>query len=251
MRFESTPRRGPIGSEVRYFPAIASTNDYLLALDDASDGLIVVTDLQTAGRGRGTNRWAAPAAENLLFSYVSFFDVSGRSLSLLPLLTALAVSEGLDDAGFTGSMTKWPNDLLMNGRKLCGILIETRLQGALARTVTGIGLNVNQTVFPPELSSAATSLARETKQTIDRQALFGHILDSLNRVIFTLDTSEAVGRYAERCTTVGAEVTFEHEGRPRRGKAVGVDESGRLLIADGGTTTPFFGSEVTHVRRVQ
>lgn len=250
MKFDSIPRRvkGSIGSTVHYLPAVPSTNDYLLALDEAPEGLTVVTDLQTAGRGRGSNRWEAPAVENLLFSFVTVLDAPGAALPLLPLLTALGVCEGLDDMGIGGSVTKWPNDLLMRGRKLCGILIETRVQGRVARTVTGVGLNVNQTTFPAALSDHATSLALETKKTLDRELVLGRVLDSLNRVIFHDDIGSAVGRYAARCTTIGEEVGFEFEGRPRRGTATAIDESGRLLIEEGGRTTAFFGSEVTHVR---
>lgn len=250
MNFESIPRRveGRIGSAIRYFPELPSTNDYLLALHDPTEGLVVVADVQTAGRGRGTNRWAAAAAENLLFSFVSFLDTSRTSLSRFPLLTAVAVCEALDEASIAGSMAKWPNDIVMDDKKLCGILIETRVQGDAARIVTGIGLNVNQMNFPSDLREVATSIALETGGRVDRRLLFGRVLDSLNRVFLDREGSAAIDRYAARCTTIGAQIAFEFEGRSRTGRAIGIDNRGRLLIDEGGTTTAFFGSEVTHVR---
>lgn len=250
MKFESIPQRvnGRIGSAIRYFPTIPSTNDYLLTLDGATDGLVVVTDLQTSGRGRGANKWAAAAGENLLFSIVVYLDTAAPTLALLPVLSALGVCEALDQVGVGGVMTKWPNDIVADDKKLCGILIESRVQGNRARTVAGIGLNVNQIHFPSELMTTATSLARLSGTSFDRQIVLGRILDSVDRVIFHLDPSLAIERYTSRCATIGERVAFRVAGLQRTGRATGIDEQGRLLIEERGSTTAFFGSEVTHLR---
>ncbi len=253
MNFDSVPRRnaGIIGSSVEYLPTVTSTNDFLLSRASYAEGTVVVTDLQTAGRGRGDHRWTAPAGENLLFSFSLTVDSSDATFSLLPVLTSLSVCEGLDAAGIAGTQAKWPNDIVSDGKKLCGILIECRVRGPSARAVVGVGLNVNQTTFPPELSDIATSIALIAARPFDRRELLGRILDSLNMSFFHHGRHEAVRRYEQRCATVGKTITFELEGRRRSGRACGIDERGRLLVEEAGGIIAFAGSEVTHVRNSQ
>lgn len=239
---------GSIGWEIRSFPSLPSTNDYLLALQPPVDGLVVVADVQTAGRGRGDHHWDAAAGENLLFSFSKTMEGRSATLSLLPVLIALSVCEATDSLGIEGVRTKWPNDLVFGEKKLCGILIESRLRGSTARVVAGIGVNVNQRSFAPDLADSATSLALLIGKPVRREVLLGRILDRLNIRFSESNHAEAVRRYLSRCSTVGRTVTFESPQGSRTGQAVGVDEQGRLLIEVGGRLVAYAGSEIAHVR---
>lgn len=249
MDFADLPRRGEgqIGSEIRFFPEIGSTNDYLFSLDSPQNGLVAVTDLQTSGRGRGTHRWDADAGQGLLFSFTLLMDAGSALLPLLPLFVALAVCEGVDTEEVGA---KWPNDIVYGGKKLCGILIETRLRGTAARVVAGIGMNCNQASFPHELERSATSLRLIRGEAVDRVRLLAALLDRLNYHLQRADGGEIIELYRQRCTTIGRRVRFEAHSRSHYGLAVGLDRAGRLLIDEDGRTTPFVGSEVSHLRVV-
>lgn len=237
-----------IGSTFEYFRSLPGTNDYLRNLETVSPGHVVVTDLQTAGRGRGGHRWEARAGENLLFSFCITVATADSTLSLLPVLISLSVCEAVDPSGMLSVRTKWPNDVVCREKKLCGILIESGVRGSLARVVVGIGLNVNQREFLPEIEGSATSLALLTGVPVDREILLGKVIDELNRVLFHVKRAEAVRRYMARCTTIGRLVSFDYEGNRRIGDAIGIDELGRLLIREAEGVRVYSGSEVTHLR---
>lgn len=250
VSFEALPRRvrGIVGSTVEFVPEVSSTNDNLLRRDDCPDGYVLVTDLQTAGRGRAGHRWSAPAGENLLFSFSLTLASPTQLFSLLPVFTALAVCEGSDAIGIEGVQAKWPNDIVYEERKLGGILIESRVRGKRARAVCGIGVNVNQTVFPDEIAEAATSLSLLAGAPVDRSRLLAAIIDALNRHLSYADPSQRIASYTARCRTVGRAITFQAGGERRRGRAVGVDEHGRLLVEMDGRVLAFSGNEVSHVQ---
>lgn len=214
-----------------------STNDALrqLAQQGAPAGTVVVADHQTAGRGRRGNPWVAPAGRNLLVSILLRPEFPMEIWPQLTHATALALAQFLESTGLTPQI-KWPNDVLVNDRKICGILLETFTHQEGAFVILGLGLNVNETAeeFPPELASTATSLAIETQRPWDREevldSLLQHIDDCWWRVA---EHFPAMLRAVERRSHLtGHRISLEREGRVEQGIVRGLSHSGGLLLED-------------------
>ncbi len=168
----------------------------------------------------------------------------------MPIFAALSVCEAVDPDGTFSVGAKWPNDIVANERKLCGILIESRVQSDRARVVVGIGLNVNQTQFPDELSSVATSLAVLTGRSHERALLLGRIVDRMNARLDGIIPAVLVADYSARCVTLGRQIRYEVNGRLREGRALRIDSRGCLVIQETVNEYTYTGSEVTHLRAV-
>ena len=176
------------GRAIRGHASVDSTNTKAAqwAREGAAHGSVVLTEYQTAGRGRQGRRWEAEPGQNLMFSVVLRPPLPPDRLGLLPLAAGLAVAEAVDPfiAPVTASV-KWPNDVLVEGRKTCGMLLETSFSGraavidAPAFVVLGIGLNVNQVDFPDALADTATSLRLITGRLVPRAPLLARLLRRL------------------------------------------------------------------------
>lgn len=149
---------------IHHFASLGSTNDQLKQMPDAPEFTCIVADEQTAGRGRYARQWhSAPGAG--LYLSVLLRPAASAQLPLLSLMAAVAVAETLLARGVMGIDIKWPNDVFLDERKLCGILVEATSAGREApRLILGIGVNLNQQIFPAELSATATSLRLATGQ---------------------------------------------------------------------------------------
>jgi BirA family biotin operon repressor/biotin-[acetyl-CoA-carboxylase] ligase len=216
-------------------------------------GLVLVTEHQTAGRGRLDRVWETPPRSSLTFSVLLAPDVPPASWSWLPLLTGYAVQAALADR-LPDIALKWPNDVLVDsdagvGRKVCGILVERIETDRGPMAVVGVGINVDQTLA--ELPIAlATSVALETGEPVERTGLLGQVLGSIHGLQGLLDDTDALRRaYADVCVTLGATVDVHlPAGDVRRGEALDIDASGALVVGtDDGTFTVAAG-DVVHVR---
>jgi BirA family biotin operon repressor/biotin-[acetyl-CoA-carboxylase] ligase len=164
---------------IHHFPSLGSTNDYLKQLNDAPEFTCVVANAQTAGRGRRTRTWVSTPGAGLYLS-VLLRPPTATQLSLLSLLAAVAVAETLAQYNVAGIDIKWPNDVLLHERKVCGILVEGASSGAHAlRIIVGIGVNLNQPDFPPEIAETATSLALQLGRAIAVDEFRDHLLTRL------------------------------------------------------------------------
>ncbi len=228
-----------------------STNADLLeaARAGAEEGLVLVAEEQTAGRGRLGRTWSAPPRAALTFSVLLRpADVPPTRLGWLPLLTGLAVASAVrEQAGLPASL-KWPNDVLVAERKLAGILAEAHGDAV----VVGVGLNV--TLSPAELPApAATSLLIEDAASTDRAALLAAILTGLGLRYQAWradpDTARLRADYLRWCATIGRPVRAELPGGAAlTGTAEDVDEAGRLVLRTAGGPVPVGAGDVVHVR---
>jgi BirA family biotin operon repressor/biotin-[acetyl-CoA-carboxylase] ligase len=232
-----------LGRSFAWHEALGSTNTEALrwAANGAPHGSLIVADDQQRGKGRLGRVWRVEPGANVTASFVLKAALTPRQLALLPLTTGLAVAESLGLLGIDAAL-KWPNDVLVGGRKVCGVLVERRLgaggeTGSLsdAAVVVGIGLNVNQRAFPPELAGKATSLAAECGRRIDRAALLASLTNVLERRFDQLlaGAAEALIRaYRERLAWLGTEVALcTPEGTAlAEGVLAGVDDEGALLV---------------------
>jgi BirA family biotin operon repressor/biotin-[acetyl-CoA-carboxylase] ligase len=209
-----------------------STNDEAArrAAEGAPHGTVVTAAAQRRGRGRMGRAWYSPPGLNLYLSVVLRPSVRAAELAPLTLAAGLAVAEAAEAVGVAARL-KWPNDVLVGGRKIAGILLESRV-GPAPVVVAGIGVNLAQRRFPPELQAAATSVALETDRAVEREALLGALLEALDRWRRSLErgaTTAVLDRWRALADTLGRTVTVEDA----RGVAVDVDADGALLVADG------------------
>ncbi|MBS2939085.1 biotin--[acetyl-CoA-carboxylase] ligase [Nocardioides sp. J2M5] len=240
----------PAGWRVEVEEATPSTNAALAARARAGEapGLVLVTEHQTAGRGRLDRVWETPPRSSLTFSVLLRPDLPADAWPWLPLLTGYAVQAALADR-LPDIGLKWPNDVLVDGRKVAGILVERVETADGPVAVVGVGINVDQTL--DELPVAlATSVSLETGEPVERTGLLGQVLGSLHGLMGLLDDTDALrGAYADVCVTVGRTVDVHLPGGDvRRGEALDVDASGALVVGtDDGTFTVAAG-DVVHVR---
>jgi BirA family biotin operon repressor/biotin-[acetyl-CoA-carboxylase] ligase len=235
---ENQTRETQFAGLVQYFPSVDSTSTR--ALEAAQTGALSgvwTADEQTAGRGRGGHTWHSIPGDGLYVSVLIRPRLALAKALWLSLATGLAVQSAIaETTGLTPDI-RWPNDLLLNDRKCCGILVETGIaageQPAMLRhAVIGIGINVNHAEFPPELASLATSLRRETGQPWPREALLAALLRSLDREIRSLeaDGAELLERFANASSWVrGKRVQVGEEGG-YTGVTSGLNDDGFLTV---------------------
>lgn len=236
---------------------IGSTNARAAAWADAGtpEGSVVVAEYQTAGRGRLGRTWQAEAGQNLMFSVVLRPSLPARRLGLITVVGAVAVAETLDDfAAPLRATIKWPNDVLLRARKCCGMLLESSFSGERSGApdfvVLGIGLNVNQDRFPPELADRATSVAQAAHRPIARAPLLAALLARLEmqyRSLFADDGASVRAAYEKRLDRLGRRVELRttDTGHPVRGVVHGINDQGALLLETNGSVHAFHAGEVT------
>ncbi len=237
---------GGLGRSLEQHATVSSTMDLARdrALAGAPEGLVVLAEEQTAGRGRMGRSWVSPPGLNLYFTLLLRPDL--ESLRRLPYTMPLGICRGLETMGF-GPAIKWPNDLQAGGRKLCGVLIDTVVDGdAVAAALVGIGLNVNlRASHHPEIREIATSLCEIAGRDLERERVLAAVL---NGIAAALDAAPATafGAWRARLVTLGRAVSLRAGEEIVQGLAVDVDERGSLVIefADG-TLRTFAAGEVT------
>jgi len=232
-----------LGQHLHIHQILTSTNSeaMTLAQNGAEDGTVVVAESQSAGRGRHARTWFSPPGLNLYCSII--VRGLGRGLSLadwlswVPLTTALAVAETVQETAATSLSLKWPNDLLLGERKVGGILCESSLTlPADPVVVIGIGLNVNVPgeLFSDELRPIATSLFESTHRLIDRNRLLAQLLLELEQGLDELHDhgpSKLRQAYMRRCTTLGRQVRVVlGADEELLGTAVAITADGTLLV---------------------
>ena len=211
-----------------------STNDEAAARAraGAAHGTVVIAREQSAGRGRLAREWHSPAAENLYLSCVLRPALAPREVAPITLAAGVAVCEVVNAHG-AGASLKWPNDVMVEQRKVAGILTEMTTRGGRVEfAVVGIGINVNGGDFPPALADIATSLRLERGQRIDLAALTTDLLAALEGWIdrFTTGGVDAIAAAWIGHADLSRRLRFEEEGQLLIGRARGLDRDGALLL---------------------
>lgn len=245
-----------LGHAVEFHAAIGSTNDRAReALAEAGgEGLAVVADEQTAGRGRQGRTWLTPAGRNLAVSIGFRPDLGVDRVGLLGPAVAVAVRDAC--AGLVVPATvgiRWPNDLVAaGGEKVAGILVETSLvEDRVAEAVVGIGINVNwrRSEMPPELAGRAASLADVAGRELDRVALLDAILERLDAELAALERGASpIDRFAAASVLDGRWVTVDLGSSVVQGTVRGIDTDGSLLLLTDGGLRALGVGEVVAVR---
>ena len=241
-----------IGSEVLVFEETASTNDVVehLAKSGAREGLVVFAESQTRGRGRRGRTWASPRGKGLWFSVLLRPTLPPSAASRITVAASVAVARAIREVGRVDARIKWPNDVIINDKKLAGILTELRVEAdEILMAILGIGIDVNcePDDFPDDLARIATSLQLETGSAQDRVALAARVLAALDECYqLALADFEAIAdEWAKLCTTLGRQIVVTMGQRRIEGFAQALDSDGALLVrCDSGQMERILGGDL-------
>lgn len=201
-----------------------------------SRGMLFVADKQTDGVGRRGRSWESPEGENIYMSLLLKPEMEPAKAPMLTLVMAAAVAEGIKKVCKEASpQIKWPNDIILNNKKVCGILTEMALSGtAIKYVVIGVGINVNQKSFSEELQDKATSLSIEFLEEFDRKTLISSVLEEFYKYydgfLRVGDLSYLQGTYNRSLVNCGCEVVIHEPGNEYRALARGINELGELVV---------------------
>jgi BirA family biotin operon repressor/biotin-[acetyl-CoA-carboxylase] ligase len=243
-----------VGRDIRVFEETNSTNDVAekLARDGVKEGVVVFAESQTRGRGRLGRKWISPPRKGLWFSVLLRPDLRPQAATQFTVAAATALFRAIhDQTGLTPEI-KWPNDILIKGRKVAGVLTELSAELDLVKhLILGIGVDVNLATseFPAELRKLATSLKIESGRHVQRAALAARILNELDRDYERIHSHrflEIADEWQQHCATLGRRVSIQIGERVLHGHAEALDEDGALLLrTQHGRLERIIGGDVT------
>lgn len=222
-----------VGREIYIGATVSSTNDRAREQSgQAGDGAVFCAERQLQGRGRLGRTWDSPMGEGLFMSVLQYPALPPMQVMGLTLCAGLAVCRGIEDVTGVQAMIKWPNDIVLEGKKLCGILAEMQAEAErIVHVVIGIGINVNQEAFPEELSQKGISLRQATGRAWDRNALAAAVCNRLEEYEELLFRGAfPMAEYRERCVTLHREVRVCSVAGEYTARAVEVTENGELVV---------------------
>jgi BirA family transcriptional regulator, biotin operon repressor / biotin---[acetyl-CoA-carboxylase] ligase len=238
------------------FDSLPSTNTELarLASEGAEEGVSVVADEQTAGRGRLQRAWSSPKGAGLYFSILLKPKIPQDHWPLITFMAALAVGDALRDAAEVETDIKWPNDLLSGERKICGILAEAIDTPNGRAVVLGIGINLTQDAFPAELADVATSISEATGRPPEREAILAALLVALSRWYSLLNDVQGhekiIAAWSSRSSyATGRLVRVSNGDELWQGTTSGLEQDGALrLLTESGEIRLVRAGDVYSVR---
>jgi len=227
-------RSGTFGESFLYFPSTQSTNQIALekARENVPEGSVILADSQSQGRGRGSHAWFSPPNGNLYCSVILY--PRQERLHYLPFIAAVALFQTLEEWRITGDL-KWPNDVLVQGKKLAGILVQTSMEeNRLRFAILGIGVNLNVEEFPPDLAPIAISAFQVLGLKVDREAFLASLLRNLEQLygrINTIPWEELIHMFGSRSSYLrDCPVQVELDGKQITGITGGIDPMGGLIV---------------------
>jgi len=246
-----------IGRVIHSFNTVKSTNDiaHQLAEKGAPEGTIITAEKQTLGKGRLGRSWHSPEKMGIYVSIILRPKFSPDKAPGLSIMSALSVAETLISNNIKNVQIKWPNDILINGRKVSGVLTELAAEkNKINYVVVGIGINVMQSEndFPPNIRATATSVKRESGQEISRVELIKRLLMNFEKEYALYKKNQltkSLKRIRKLSSLLNLEVALKWNGATVTGKAVEIDQSGSLLIESGENRLTISSGEVTVVKK--
>ena len=244
-----------VGRKVLYYDRLDSTNNEIkrLSIDQVENGLAVIADCQTGGRGRRGRSFLSPAGKGLYLSVLMQPHCSVEELSMLTAWSAVALCRAVERACGVRPGIKWPNDLVLNRKKLCGILTELEWEvesGEFSCVIIGAGINVSQDEadFGPEVAPIAISLAQALGMAPDRTELAARVIRSLNALYddFPSQNAAYLDHFRRDCLTVGNPIKVISGAGERIGTAMGIsDDFGLTVRWEDGSTETLTSGEVS------
>lgn len=242
-----------MGQEIEYFPVTDSTNQRIRTFAEAGkeNGLLVIAEEQTGGKGSRGRSWVSPPGTGIWMSILLRPELEPTKASMITIVAALAIVKALEQTVSIPVKIKWPNDIVMNGKKVCGILTEMSADMEAVRyIIVGIGINANTENFPEDLLDRATSIFKESGKKIDRTALvaefcfqferyYERFLEAGNLRFLKVD-------YEAYLINIGKEVKIIKNKKEKIRRALGINELGGLIVEkEDGTKECVFSGEVS------
>jgi len=249
-KIKANLRTKRIGRKILVYSCTSSTNDIAAeyAKNKKNDGLVIFTEEQTAGRGRAGTKWHSGNADSILCSIV-LTDCKCNA-ELLSLTCAVAIADGLGKIGGTEAKIKWPNDITLNGKKVAGILLESKTDDSGNTCIIGVGINCHQKKdsFPAELQSVATSIDIENHSIADRISLAKRLLTSLDYwlEVAKKNRKKVTDQWCKLSIQLNHRVALIFNGTKFAGNCIGIDpEKGLILQLDTGGLRFFDAAHTT------
>ncbi len=243
-----------VGRDIRVFQETTSTNDVVekLARDGVKEGVVVFAESQTKGRGRLGRKWISPVKKGLWLSVLLRPDLRPQAATQLTVVAATALARAIRSQTQLTPEIKWPNDILIRGKKVAGILTELSAElDQVKYLILGIGVDVNLTAseFPADLRKIATSLKIEAGRTINRAELAAALIEELDvdyARICSGQFESVADEWEEQCVTLGCNVSIQMGDRAIQGRAESLDSDGALLVrTQHGRLERIIGGDVT------
>ena len=246
-----------VGKEIELLPEVTSTNTLAMerASNGASEGVVVIAEMQTGGKGRLGRKWISPRG-NLYFSLILRPDIPMHKAPLITLMGAVAVTAAIRKQCALKAAIKWPNDILISGKKVSGLLTEMSAeQDRIRHIVLGIGVDVNMELeeLSPDVRELTTTLAVAAGEKINRTALLQEILRDLDHwyQAFLSNVQDVLSAWKSLNMTIGNRVTVSGAGETHEGLAQGIDNEGRLIIRlDDGAIRTVAAGDVTMQKKL-
>ena len=231
-----------LGRDFNYHPQTNSTNEnaWQYTQNSSGHGSLFLTDNQTGGKGRRDNKWVSTPDKSLTFSFILHSELELEKMGLLPLLTGISIVKGITAATAIQTGLKWPNDIMLNEKKMGGILIESKQTRNGLRVVVGVGLNINENAqdIPHALSDNAISLAMFSGQTHSREKILSAILNVFE-VLYDSQLDSIIPLWTDHCIHQDREVSFHSGQIKQQGLFQGISSQGHAEIHIKGETQTF------------
>lgn len=249
-RIKKALRTKSIGQELVILPETDSTNKQAkaMAAAGAKDGTVVIAETQSGGHGRYGRPFFSPEKSGIYMSVLLRPHLKPEDAMLLTSCAAVAVARAIEKLADVSVQIKWVNDLLINNKKICGILTEAGIgfeNGALDYVVIGIGINTGAVVFPDELQTIATSIENESGRPVSRSRLIAEILNMLEQHLETMNDRTFLDESRRRSTLLGKEINVITMNETYPAKAVSIDDNGFLIVEAGGRQFALNSGEVS------
>ncbi|NMB80602.1 MAG: biotin--[acetyl-CoA-carboxylase] ligase [Ignavibacteria bacterium] len=223
-----------IGRNFIYCDEVESTNSVLLTSKEFNQhGTVVLGEYQTKGRGRKERTWVSNAGQNLTFSILLKSDLKEHKINLVNLGASIVVAQAIENLFQLNVELKWPNDVLVDKKKIAGILLESNSKGnKINRVVVGIGLNVNQPNFPGKFDIQPTSIRKEFKEIVSRERLLSEILNLFEDMLETWkkEPEKILSDWRNRCKMIGERIKITEDEKIKSGIFHDIDDDGFLVL---------------------
>ncbi len=226
-----------LGRNFIYCDEVDSTNTVLLTSKDfKQNGTVLLSEFQSKGRGRKERAWISNAGQNLTFSILLKQDFDENNINLINFGASLAVAQSIENLFQLDVELKWPNDVLVEKKKIAGILLEsTSKANKIHKVVVGIGINVNQPNFPGKFEIQPTSIRREFKSTVNRERLLSELLNIYESILETAEKhpKKIFNDWRDRCKMIGEKIKIIEGDKIKTGVFDDIDDNGYLILKVG------------------
>ena len=231
---EANLKTTQIGKKISYYAITKSTNDDIWELfeNGEKEGLVVVSDNQTNGRGQRSNQWFSKPGHGIVCSFLIKSKLKQKDIGIYSILIPIGIVNGINDLLNIELKIKWPNDIYYQNQKIGGILIETKLRKDIIYFNIGFGINANENIedFPDEIKNKSTSINIITGKPIQRELLTAFILNSIDKLLNKIDSIDLINQYNEKCININHKVSFQYKNKLKTGVFKKINKKGQALI---------------------